>query len=59
MKKQSQPKATRRRPVKFPMPEPIPDTVDNVLKAVFAGPPKKDWRYLKDRPGARRGKMPA
>ncbi len=47
-------KRERGRPVKYPMPEPIPDKVENVLKTVFAGPPKKEWRYLKDRKSARR-----
>ena len=48
------PKRPRGRPVKYPMPDPIPDTPKNVLKTVFAGPPKKEWRYLKDRKSARR-----
>lgn len=26
--------------------EPIPDTFDNVVKAVMGTPAKKDWRYL-------------
>lgn len=26
--------------------EPIPDTFDNVVKAVMSTPAKKDWRYL-------------
>lgn len=41
--KKPQPRAPKGRPVKYPMPEPIPDTVENVLKAVFSGPPKKEW----------------
>ena len=48
------PKHPRGRPVKYPMPDPISDTPDNVLKTVFAGPPKKEWRYLKYRKSARR-----
>lgn len=27
------------------MPEPIPDTPENIAKAIMAGPPKKKWRY--------------
>ena len=40
---------------KLKLPEPIPDAVENVLKTVFAGPPKKDWRYLKDRESKEKG----
>jgi hypothetical protein len=40
-------KHKRRRPVKYEMPPPIPDTAENVLKAIFAGPPSKQWDYLK------------
>ena len=29
-----------------PMPELIPDTPENVARAIMAGPPKKNWRYL-------------
>ena len=35
------------RPVENKMPEPIPDTPENVARAAMQGPPKKDWRYLK------------
>lgn len=49
-----QTKRERGRPVEYPMPDPIPDTPENVLKTVFAGPPKKGWRYLKGRKSARR-----
>ena len=43
----------RGRPVKRPMPEPIPDTPENIAKAVLATPPKAadEWRYLQDDPG--------
>lgn len=30
----------------LPMPEAIPDTPQNVAKALFRGPPKKEWRYM-------------
>ena len=30
------------------MPERIPDTPQNIFKAVLAGPPKKDWKYLRE-----------
>ena len=34
------------RPAK-PRPAPIPDTPENVARAIMKGPPKKGWRYLK------------
>ena len=37
--------APRGRPVKYTMPEPIPDTPENVARAIMRGPPKKGWRY--------------
>ena len=39
-------KKPRGRPVKNTMPEPIPDTPENVARACMQGPPKKEWRYL-------------
>ncbi len=41
----------RGRPVKNIMPEPIPDTPENVALALVTTPPKKEdeWEYLKDR----------
>ena len=43
--------ATRKRgrPVKKHMPEPIPDTPENIARSIMQGPPKKDWDYLKDK----------
>ena len=39
------------RPVKNTMPEPIPDTPENIARALLTTPPKKEdeWDYLKDR----------
>ena len=33
-----------------PMPERIPDTPENIARALLGTPPKKeeDWRYIKD-----------
>ena len=33
-----------------PMPEPIPDTPENVARALLTSPPKShdEWEYLKD-----------
>ena len=52
MKDTDKPKRPRGRPVEKPMPEPIPDTPENIARACMQGPPKKEWRYLKD---AKRG----
>lgn len=48
-KKSSGKRATPRNPVgrpARPMPDRIPDTPENIARAILAGPPKKDWRYL-------------
>ena len=29
------------------MPDLIPDTPENIARAILAGPPKKEWDYLK------------
>ena len=39
-----QPKRPRARP---PIGRQWPDTPENVARAIMAGPPKKDWDYLK------------
>ena len=39
--------APRGRPVKNTMPEPIPDTAENISRAIMRGPPKKEWNYMK------------
>ena len=31
------------------LPEPIPDTPENIARACMQGPPKKEWRFLKER----------
>ena len=43
------PPRSRGRPPKQPMPERIPDTGANILKAVLRQPPRReeDWDYLK------------
>lgn len=37
----------------YPMPEPIPDTPENIARALLTTPPKKEeeWRYTQDRDG--------
>ena len=44
-------KRRRGRPVEKEMPEPIPDTPENVARALLSTPPKEDgdWDYVKDR----------
>ena len=44
-------KRKRGRPVKHPLPEPIPDSPENILKALLATPPRKreDWRNIQER----------
>lgn len=43
----SEQKPTRGRPVEKPLPPPIPDTPENIARAIMQGPPKKEWDYLK------------
>ena len=42
-------KRGRGRPVERQWPEPIPDTPENIARALMAGPPKAEdeWEYLK------------
>ena len=51
MRKDDKKHAPRGRPVEKPLPEPIPDTPENVARALVSTPPKDegDWDYLKDR----------
>ena len=44
----------RGRPPTLIMPDPIPDTPENIARAILTSPPKKDWDYLKPGSGARR-----
>ena len=41
------PKRKWGRPQVLVLPEPIPDTPENILRACLKTPPKKDWDYLK------------
>lgn len=45
------------RPVKYPMPERIPDTPENVARAIMNTPPRKrdDWEFMKLRKGVKNG----
>ena len=47
--RRKQKKRDRGRPVTSPEPEQIPDSAENVLRAVLATPPRKPdgWKYLK------------
>ena len=40
------PKGKPGRPVTRHMPDPIPDTMENIARAIMQGPPKKKWRFL-------------
>ncbi len=44
-------KRPRGRPVEYPYPDPIPDTPENIAKAILATPPKKpkEWRFVQKR----------
>lgn len=46
-------KSPRGRPVKYPLPEPIPDSPENIARAILATPPRKreDWRHIQEREG--------
>ena len=51
-------KVTKRgRPPTLTMPDPIPDTLDNVMDAVLSTPPKKrsEWKYIQRQEGLARG----
>ena len=47
------PKRKRGRPSKRTMPDPIPDTPENIMRAILNTPPKAEdeWRYLQDDTG--------
>lgn len=40
----------RGRPIEKPLPEPIPDTPENIARALVNTPPKREdeWDYLKE-----------
>ena len=45
----TKPKRKRGRPMK-PMPDPIPDKLENVLRALVTTPPKRkdEWNFMKE-----------
>ena len=47
MTKETKKPAPRGRPIKNAMPEPIPDTAENIARAIMRGPPKRQWDYIK------------
>ena len=53
--KEKEPKAKRGRgrPRIYVMPEPIPDTPENIARACMQGPPAKKWDFLKPDSGAK------
>ena len=48
----------RGRPVEYPLPAPIPDSPENIARALLATPPKKrsEWRHVREREGGAAGK---
>lgn len=38
----------RGRPPVLPMPEPIPDTPENIARAIMQGPPKAEWDFERE-----------
>ena len=50
------PQRPRGRPVKYPMPPPLPDTAENIVRALVKSPPKteSEWDYLRVREPRRR-----
>ena len=53
-RRQVRAKRPRGRPVKYPLPGAIPDTPENVMRALLAAPPRRenDWDYI-ERTGRR------
>lgn len=47
-------KRPRGRPVKYPLPDPIPDTPENIARALLTTPPRKrkDWKHIREREAA-------
>jgi len=36
------------RPQVLPQPDPIPDTPENIARAIMQGPPKPDWDFERE-----------
>ena len=53
-----EPKRKRGRPRELLMPEPIPDSPENIARACMEGPPKRDWRYLEPGSDAKAKRAP-
>ena len=41
-------KRSRGRPASMRFPAPIPDSPENIARALMSGPPKKRWSYLEE-----------
>ena len=41
-------KRKRGRPPILPQPEPIPDTPENIARAIMQGPPKAEWDFERE-----------
>ena len=51
MAKTKESEQPRGRPVEHKLPEPIPDTPENIMKALLNTPPRKreDWKFVQER----------
>ena len=51
MAKTDAPKKPRGRPVEHKLPDPIPDTPENIMKAFLKTPPRKreEWKFVQER----------
>ena len=40
---------------RYPDTEPIPDTMENIARAIMQGPPKKEWHFEEELRAAKSG----
>ena len=40
---------------RYPNTDPIPDTMENIARAIMQGPPKKEWRFEEELRAAKSG----
>ncbi len=52
-RKERKKKRGRGRPAIYVVPEPIPDTPENIARACMQGPPAENWDFLKPGSGAK------
>lgn len=49
MAMKKRPPEKRGKQPRYQVSEPAPESVQSLLQSIFAGPPKKEWRYLRGR----------